>query len=81
MIEIFEELDKFSNVKFKDEGHIYTINGKVATSATTLIGRYEKPFQEDYWAGRKADEEGITKKEMLVLTGRYVKNNFVAYRF
>ena len=65
MIEIFEELDKFSNIKFQDEGHIYTINGEVATSCTTLIGKYEKPFEEEYWSKRKADEEGIPQQEML----------------
>lgn len=64
MLEIFEELNKFSNVVFHEEGHVYYIDGKEAISSTTLIGKYEKPFDSVYWSERKAPELDMSPEEV-----------------
>lgn len=64
MIEIFEEFEKFNHITFYDDTHSYIINGQKATSVTTLIHQYEKPFDEDYWANRNAAKEGCTPEEL-----------------
>jgi len=64
MLKIFEELNKFSNVIFHEDGHKYYIDGKEAISSTTLIGKYEKPFDEMYWSERKAPEKGMSPEEV-----------------
>jgi hypothetical protein len=66
MINVFEELDKFSNIKFHKEGHLYYINGKNAISATSLINRYKKKFDEDFWSKKKAEERKITQEQILM---------------
>lgn len=60
MFEIFEELSKFNHIVYHDEPHTYQMNGKFATSVTKLIGKFEKPFDADYWSKKKAEEEGVT---------------------
>ena len=64
MLEIFEELNKFSNVIFHEQGHVYYIDGKEAISSTTLIGKYEKPFDSVYWSEVKAPELGMSPEEV-----------------
>lgn len=64
MLEIFEELNKFNNVVFHEEGHVYYIDGKEAISSTTLIGKYEKPFDAEYWSERKAPELDMSPEEV-----------------
>jgi len=66
MLEIYEEFQKFNFVVYHDEPHVYYLNGKKADlSATKLIGKFKKPFDSAYWSQKKADDEGITKEEML----------------
>lgn len=66
MLEIYEELQKFNFVVYYDDPHVYYLNGKKANlSATKLISKFKKPFDSDYWSQKKADDEGITKDEML----------------
>lgn len=64
MFTVFEELSKFSHIVYYDEPHIYEMNGKFATSVTKLIGKFEKPFDSEYWSKRKAAEEGVTPEEI-----------------
>ncbi len=64
MFEVFEELDKFNHIVYHDEPHIYYMNGVKAISVTKLIGMAEKPFDSDYWAQKKADEQGVTAEEI-----------------
>lgn len=64
MIEIFEEFAKFNNIVFYDDTHKYLIDGKEAISATKLLGMFKKPFDTEFWAAKKAAQEGITKEEM-----------------
>ena len=62
---IFQELNKFNNVIFTEEGHTYTLNGKPLTSVTTFIGKFKKPFLKDFWADKTANKEGKTRQEIL----------------
>ena len=53
-------------IEFEHETHQYTnIDGEVVPSVTGFIKQFSKPFDADFWAQKKADEEGITKEEML----------------
>lgn len=53
-------------IEFEPITHQYTnIDGEVVPSVTSYIKQYCKPFDADYWAQKKADEEGITKEKML----------------
>lgn len=53
-------------IEFEHETHQYTnIDGEIVPSVTSYIKQYCKPFDADYWAQKKADEEGISKEEML----------------
>ena len=48
-------------LSFKEEGHIYLLDGKRRlTAVSSVIGRYFKPFDSDYWARRKARSLHIT---------------------
>lgn len=68
MFELIEKLNVFNNVKYFDEPHEYYIDGvKMSLSATKLISNAKKPFEKDYWAKKKADEQGITIEEILAL--------------
>jgi hypothetical protein len=62
---IFKELNKFNNVVFTEDGHTYTVDGKPATSVTTFIGKFKKPFERDFWATRSAKKENKTLQEIL----------------
>jgi len=62
---IFKELHKFNNVVFTENGHTYTIDGKPATSVTTFIGKFKKPFERDFWAHRTAQKENVELQDIL----------------
>ena len=62
---ILKELNKFNNVVFTEDGHTYTIDGKPATSVTTFIGKFKKPFERDFWATKSAKKENKTLQEIL----------------
>jgi ATP-dependent exoDNAse (exonuclease V) beta subunit len=51
------------NVKYNDEEHLYWNDDGKFISVTTLIGRYEQPFDEDFWSGYKALEKLLTKEQ------------------
>lgn len=53
-------------IEFNEIKHEYTnIHGVIIPSVTQYLKDYIKPFDSDYWAQKKADEEGITKEQML----------------
>lgn len=54
----------FNGVTYYDEPHKYFLNDKQLTSVTTLIHKYEEPFDEDYWAERKGEEYGLDPEEV-----------------
>lgn len=59
-----ELFTSFSDVKYYDEPHKYYVNNKELISVTTLLHEYVEPFQEDYWAGIKAIEFGLTPHQI-----------------
>jgi ATP-dependent exoDNAse (exonuclease V) beta subunit len=65
MYDIFEELNKFNNITYYDQPHKYLMNGKYATSVTTLIHKYQPPFDKDRIAYFSAKKAGITVEEIL----------------
>lgn len=58
-------LEKFENVKFNEKGHFYLVNGIKALSVTSILKKYVKPFERDYWARIKAEQAKISVEEML----------------
>lgn len=69
--EVKNELKKFDKYKFYEDDHIYTYlendgsETEVGISVTTLIGKYENPFDEDKVATLKSVKEGISKQDIL----------------
>lgn len=65
------ELKKFDRYKFYEDEHIYTYlendnsETQVGISVTTLIGKYENPFDEEKIATLKSLKEGIPKQDIL----------------
>lgn len=54
------------NIVFDEKAHTYKDEHNVYyTSVTTLIGKYEEKFNEDYWAEIKAKELNLTKQQVL----------------
>ena len=51
------------NVKYNDEEHLYWNDDGKFISVTTLIHRYEQPFDEDFWSSYKALEKLLSKEQ------------------
>ena len=51
------------NVKYNDEDHLYWNDDGKFISVTTLIGKYEQPFDEMFWSGYKALEKLLSKEQ------------------
>ena len=63
---MFEHFD--DNILFFEEEHKYKFKNKpdiIPLSVTGVIGKYKKPFDADYHAGRKADQIGVDKQQIL----------------
>ena len=56
---------KDPNFKFDPKYHKYTYNGKVYTSVTKFINNFHKPFEQDYWSNKKAEEAGVPQEWIL----------------
>lgn len=54
-----EIITDFNDVIYYDEPHKYYVDNKEFISVTTLIHKYQEPFNVDYWAKIKAEEYGI----------------------
>lgn len=67
MVESFpsELFTKFNDLKYFDEPHKYYLGDDELISVTTLIHQYQEEFDEDYWSKYKANEFGLTQKEIL----------------
>ena len=68
MIEILKELDDaFRDITYYDEPHVYTIrdHNEKMRSVTGLLSDFKEKFDADFWAQRKADDEGVTKEDKL----------------
>jgi len=70
MLEIFEELSKFDDIVYYDDPHVYYKNGVKMTSVTTLIGKFEKEFDEEFFSKKKAKQLGITQAEVKAMWKR-----------
>lgn len=66
------ELQKFNNIVFYEYEHKYTINGKKATSVTSLLNEYKEEFDSELIAGKYAKKHGLKKEDVLSL---WSKNN------
>ena len=58
---------RYSNtyLYFTEEGHKYNDDlGNIYTSVTTLIHQYANTFDVDYWAHKKAREQGKSEKQI-----------------
>ena len=53
------------NFKFDPKYHKYTYGGKQYTSVTKFISNFHKPFEQDYWSQKKADEAGVPQEWIL----------------
>jgi len=65
MLELFEELEKFNNIVYYDEPHVYYIDGKKATSGTAVTKCVKQPFDSDKISKIVAKKQGKTQKEVL----------------
>lgn len=66
MFDISEKLfTTFNEVVYYDVPHKYYLGDKELVSATTLIHKYQQPFDGEYWSKMKAFEFGLTTREVL----------------
>ncbi len=65
MSKVLKKLEIFSDIRYYDKKHVYILNGKRQKSVTSLLNQFKQKFNSDFWAGKKAEERGITKQEML----------------
>jgi len=66
MLEVPSKLfTTFNDVTYHDEPHKYYVDGKELISVTTILHRYQEDFEEDYWSQYKANEYGLTQREVL----------------
>lgn len=65
--EVLEKLKVFndSNFIFDEKEHVYTYKGSIMRGCTSFLNTFIKPFDSEYWAKKKAEEEGITTEEKL----------------
>lgn len=61
-------LDKFNDpdFSFNEEYHSYTYRGKKLESVTTMLKKFKRPFNKEYWAVRKAEERGVDPSVILL---------------
>lgn len=55
----------FSQIIFDPANHTYTYQGRPLTGATRRLAQLKRPFDSDYWAKRKAKEQGVSVETIL----------------
>lgn len=65
MIEVFQELDKFNNIVFNEEAHLYHYDDLLCTSVTSVIGRYKEPFDTLKIATAYAVKRGLSVFDVI----------------
>ena len=50
---------------FNEQSHSYYYEGKKCKGVTTLLNKYYKPFDKDYWSGIVSLRDGKTQMEVL----------------
>lgn len=70
-----------SNIVFEEKAHTYTRLGIRYTSVTQMIGKYEPPFETEYWSLYKAIKEVFDRKGLWARYKKHVGGwkNVVAY--
>ena len=69
--EVQKSLEKFKKITFYEEPHVYTWTdddgkfGYFGISVTTLVGKYEQPFDEEKVAEQIAKKEKTSKENIL----------------
>ena len=64
---LLKKLECFNDPEFKFDPryHKYTYLGDQFTSVTTFIKQFHKPFEEDFWSKKKAEELGVPQEFIL----------------
>jgi len=64
---LLEKLECFNDdeFKFNSKYHKYTYLGQEFTSVTRFIQRFHKPFEQEYWSKKKAEEAGVPQDWIL----------------
>jgi len=64
---VLSKLEAFNDPKFifDPRWHKYTYDGKQFESVTKFIQRFHKPFDQDFWSKKKAEETGVDQSEIL----------------
>jgi ATP-dependent exoDNAse (exonuclease V) beta subunit len=64
---ILEQLECFNDDEFKFDPalHRYTYQGEQFTSVTKFIQQFHKPFEQEFWSKRKAEEAGVPQEWIL----------------
>jgi ATP-dependent exoDNAse (exonuclease V) beta subunit len=65
VIEVFTELDKFSDILFNEDSHTYHYGDTLCTSVTTVIGRYKEPFDTQRIATAYAVKRGLSVFDVI----------------
>ena len=62
-----KQLDCFDDIEFKfdPKAHRYTYNEEPFISVTRFIQQFHKPFEQDYWSKKKAEEAGVPQEWIL----------------
>lgn len=55
---------KFNEIKFHDDIHKYYLGDKNLISVTTVLHKYQEPFDEYYWSEIKALDYGMTQDQV-----------------
>lgn len=60
-LECFDDI----NFEFDPKLHRYTYEGEPFISVTRFIQQFHKPFEQDYWSKKKAEEAGVPQDWIL----------------
>jgi len=65
--EVKKKLEVFNDPQFtfNEEKHMYHYKGERYISATQFLEKFHKPFDQNYWSKRKADERGVEQQVVL----------------
>ena len=58
-------LDAFKDLMFDEPTHTYTLNGTILPSVTTVLHKFQEPFDSDGIAEKYAQKNGFTKEYWL----------------
>lgn len=64
---ILQHLNCFNDSEFvfEPKSHKYTYHGEQFISVTKFIQNFHKPFETDFWSKKKAEQTGVSQKEIL----------------